>query len=105
MRGFVVLAGLALGCLATVATAQVHVKGYVRKDGTYVAPHVRSAPNTSTLDNYTTKPNYNPYNGKTGTVDPYATPTFRTPSYSAPVYRPYAPAPAYKPPCYFNCKP
>src|SRR3989454_11833471 len=26
---------------------KVHVKGYYRKDGTYVAPHYRAAPNTS----------------------------------------------------------
>ena len=30
----------------------VHVKGYYRKNGTYVRPHVRSAPNQNTWDNY-----------------------------------------------------
>lgn len=28
----------------------VHVKGYYRKDGTYVRPHTRSAPGTATFD-------------------------------------------------------
>ena len=45
------------------------VKGYVKKDGTYVAP-------TTATD-----PNANPYNGKAGNVDPYA-------------FKPYTP---YKP--------
>lgn len=64
-------------------SAQVRVKGYVRKDGTYVAPHYRSAPNSSKSDNYSTKGNYNPYTGKKGTADPY-------PSYSG-GYQSYAP--------------
>jgi hypothetical protein len=47
--------------------ADVQVKGYKRKDGTYVAPHVRSSPNKTTADNYSTKGNVNPYTGKAGT--------------------------------------
>lgn len=30
----------------------VYIKGYTRKDGTYVRPHIRSAPNNSKSDNY-----------------------------------------------------
>ena len=56
------------------AMSQVRVKGYFKKDGTYVAPHVRSSPNSSTQDNYSTKGNYNPYTGKEGTEDPYRVP-------------------------------
>ncbi len=33
-------------------SAQVNVKGYYRKNGTYVAPHVRSSPNNTKSDNY-----------------------------------------------------
>lgn len=29
-----------------------YVNGYVRKDGTYVKPHIRSAPNSLKYDNY-----------------------------------------------------
>lgn len=44
---------LALGLLTTSAFAgDVYVNGYYRKDGTYVAPHVRSAPNGTVTDNY-----------------------------------------------------
>lgn len=47
--------------------AAVHVNGYTRKDGTYVAPHMRSSPNGTTADNYSTKGNVNPYTGEPGT--------------------------------------
>jgi len=41
--------------------AQVHVKGYTRKDGTYVAPHIRSSPDAYKWNNYgpsSSSPNY-----------------------------------------------
>ena len=47
------------------------VRGHVRSDGVYVAPHARTSPNSTKLDNWSTQGNYNPYNGKIGTVDPY----------------------------------
>jgi hypothetical protein len=51
---------------AGFAFAQVRVHGYTRSDGTYVAPHVRSAPNSTPTDNYTFKGNTNPYTGQQG---------------------------------------
>jgi hypothetical protein len=54
--------------------AQVRVRGYYRRDGTYVRPHVRSSPNSTTLDNYSTRGNVNPYTGAAGTRDPYVKP-------------------------------
>lgn len=47
--------------------SQVRVKGYYRKNGTYVQPHVRSNPNRTKSDNWSTKGNVNPYTGKKGT--------------------------------------
>ena len=44
-----------------------YVKGYTRKDGTYVRGHNRSNSNYTVRDNYSYKGNYNPYTGKTGT--------------------------------------
>jgi hypothetical protein len=38
----------------------VGVKGYTRKDGTYVAPHTRSAPDSSPYNNHGMPGNYNP---------------------------------------------
>jgi|SRR5882672_11261128 len=53
------------------------VEGHVRRDGTYVGPHMQTNPNGRFEDNYSTKPNVNPYTGTTGTrvtpPDPYGT--------------------------------
>ncbi len=54
----------------TTAEASKSVNGYHKKDGTYVAPHHRSDPNNTQRDNYSSKPNVNPYNGKKGTKEP-----------------------------------
>lgn|SRR5690349_8096805 len=70
----VALALVAAMMLPTVASAQVHVRGYVNKNGTYVAPYYRSSPNGTKLDNYSTKGNYNPYTGQPGTKNPYSNP-------------------------------
>jgi len=48
-------------------SAQVSVRGYVRRDGTYVAPHMRSSPDSYKFNNYSTKGNVNPYTGAVGT--------------------------------------
>lgn len=56
--------------LSVIATnAQVRVSGYTRKNGTYVAPYVRSSPNSTKTDNYSYPGNTNPYTGKTATGD------------------------------------
>lgn len=47
--------------------AEVKVKGYYRKDGTYVQPHTRSSPNKTKNDNYSTLGNTNPSTGRAGT--------------------------------------
>jgi hypothetical protein len=43
------------------------VRGYTRKDGTYVQPYRRSIGNSTRRDNWSTKGNINPYTGKKGT--------------------------------------
>lgn len=48
-------------------SAQTHVNGYFRSNGTYVEPHYRSSPNSTKLDNWSTKGNINPYTGAEGT--------------------------------------
>jgi hypothetical protein len=45
----------------------VSVGGYYRSDGTYVAPHHRSAPDGNPSNNWSTKGNVNPDTGKKGT--------------------------------------
>jgi len=52
---------------ASTAGAQQRVRGYVKKNGTYVAPYHRSNPDATQTNNYSTKGNVNPYTGKRGT--------------------------------------
>lgn len=62
---------LALISIAGVASAQTYVSPHVRSDGTFVQGHVRSAPNSTRTDNYSTSGNINPYTGQVGTLSPY----------------------------------
>lgn len=48
------------------ADAAVRVRGYIKSNGTYVAPHYRSSPDSSKLNNWSAKGNYNIYTGKKG---------------------------------------
>ncbi len=78
MKRFIYLAlivfGLALSGVADVTAKSkggtTSVRGYTKKNGTYVAPHKRSSPNPSKNDNWSTKGNRNPYTGKPGTKNP-----------------------------------
>lgn len=54
-------------CHVSPLSADVKVKGYYRKDGTYVQPHTRSSPNKTKNDNYSTQGNVNPHTGESGT--------------------------------------
>ena len=54
-----------------VFAKSVNVRGGVTKSGTYRAPHQRTSPNKTKVDNWSTKGNVNPNTGKAGTVDPY----------------------------------
>jgi hypothetical protein len=76
--------GLVALALASSAIGQVRVRGYVRKDGTYVAPHYRSSPNSTKADNYSTRGNYNPYTGKAGRVPVNAGISYPATSYLVP---------------------
>lgn len=68
------------------ALADQSVGGYIRQDGTYVAPYTRSSPNSYRYDNYSSRGNYNPYSGQRG----YNQHEFSNPSiYSTPKYNPY----------------
>lgn len=61
---------------ASAAHAQTHVNGYYRSNGTYVAPHVRSAPDSSRFNNWSTQGNVNPYTSQQGTVNPWNSNSF-----------------------------
>lgn len=65
--GLLASAALAVPALAQYANPQSNqVRGYSRSDGTYVAPHYRTNPNSSTSDNYSSQGNTNPYTGQRG---------------------------------------
>ena len=51
-----------------ITNAAVRVRGYYRKDGTYVRPHYRSNPDGNLLNNWSTTGNINPYTGNRGTI-------------------------------------
>lgn len=71
MKVFVIVAAV-LAAFSAHATDSHSKSGYVKKDGTYVAPSRATNPNDTKLDNYSSKGNINPYTGKEGTKDPYA---------------------------------
>lgn len=62
----IIVAALLLA-LSAVAFADETVRGYQRRDGTYVAPYHRTEPNQYRHDNYSSQGNVNPYTGRRGT--------------------------------------
>ena len=61
---------LVLSLLAGSLFSQVKVRGYYRKDGTYVRPHTRTSPDGNPYNNYSFPGNYNPNTGKISTGNP-----------------------------------
>lgn len=51
---------------STVNFNTTTVSGYSRSNGTYVQPHVRTMPNSTNWDNFSTIGNSNPFTGSTG---------------------------------------
>ena len=51
---------------STVNYSTLTVSGYSRSNGTYVDSYVRTMPNTTNWDNFSTSGNTNPYTGSTG---------------------------------------
>jgi hypothetical protein len=70
----------ALMLAATAANAQSYgtgsnpnshpVQGYTTNSGTNVAPHQQTNPNSTQMDNYSTRGNVNPSTGAVGTRNP-----------------------------------
>ena len=66
----IIIASLIL-VASSLAMADNYTQGYVRKDGTYVEGHYKTAPDRNPYNNYSTQGNSNPYTGREGTRDPY----------------------------------
>ncbi len=65
---------VALGA-ATPVMAQVGVDGYIRRDGTYVAPYQRTRPDGTVTNNYSYQPPAPPPQARTRNLgDVYGTP-------------------------------
>jgi hypothetical protein len=82
MRHLILAAAVMLS--STAIARDVQVDGYTRQNGTYVQPHMRTAPDSSLQNNYSSQGNTNPYTGQQGTVNPYAPPTYQPPAYQQP---------------------
>lgn len=73
---------LTLTIQAQVNSNHVWVNGYTKSNGTYVEGHYRTAPNSTNVDNFSTKGNTNPYTGQAGYITPdYNSNYSTTPSY------------------------
>lgn len=67
MKLLLVLTILSTVSISVFATEQTRVRGYTKKDGTYVPSYERTKPDGSKTNNFSTKGNTNPYTGKEGT--------------------------------------
>ncbi len=72
LLAFLLITSFSLASVPSVEALQ-GVKGYTKKNGSYVAPHYKTSPNKSKLDNFSSKGNINPFSGKMGTVNPFKT--------------------------------
>jgi hypothetical protein len=86
------LAALLIFPVGGYARGDIHVHGYFRSNGTYVQPYYRSAPDHSYNNNWSTRPNINPYTGKEGTHQPTWNnrPPSRTNPYGTAYSNPYS---------------
>jgi len=81
--GHVALTFSVLLLVLAVDARQVNVRGYYRKDGTYVASHVRNISDSPKSSFSHSTPSYtsSSYSFPTYTPQSYRTPSYREPSY------------------------
>ena len=58
---------LSCSLIANTILADQFTSGHFKKNGTYVKGHMKSSPNATVRDNFSTYGNKNPYTGKSGT--------------------------------------
>lgn len=84
MKLAVVMLAALFAAEAAVAAGSTYVRPHVRKDGTFVQGHMRSAPNQNRYDNYGARNSVygaNPYTGQRGSQrDEFSNP----PAYNKP---------------------
>ena len=82
---------IVIACLLVAHISEArYQKGYWKpSSGTFVSGHYKTSSDSTRLNNYSTKGNYNPYTGSKGYKSPYKTsyPKIKTPSYRAKKYK------------------
>lgn len=61
-----ILLGLLLAAPLAFAASSHSVKGYMKKDGTFIQSHKQTNPDQIRRNNYSSEGNYNPNTGKQG---------------------------------------
>ena len=69
-----IIGTLTLAAGAAYAQGYHYVSPYSRPDGTYVQPHYQTNPNGNLYNNWSSRPNTNPFTGQPGTRNPYSNP-------------------------------
>jgi hypothetical protein len=64
--GKLLIAGLMLATSSSAVLADSYVRGYYRSNGTYVQPHYQSPRDGIYNNNWSVRPNVNPYTGQMG---------------------------------------
>lgn len=67
MKKLLFIVSLILSLFLSLAYADTNVNGYFQKDGTYVNGYIRTSPDSTNWNNYSTQGNTNPYTGTEGT--------------------------------------
>ena len=65
MKMLIAVVVASLTCSVAVGKTTM-TKGFVKKNGTYVAPHYKTTPDKTKNNNYSTRGNANPMTGKDG---------------------------------------
>ena len=67
IKSLLLAAAICVAAVPALAASSHAVRGYTKKNGTYVEPTRATNPNNTKRDNYSRKGNVNPANGKQGT--------------------------------------
>jgi hypothetical protein len=68
---FAIATALALLGGTAMAQGYNYHQGYFNQNGTYVQPHYQTNPDNNPFNNWTSRPNTNPFTGQPGTRNPY----------------------------------
>lgn len=85
MKKFLSIFTILFSFVTSAQQEDVHVRSYIRNDGTYIPNHYRTQKNETINDNYTTQGNVNPYTGKAGTIPRESTYNTYKPATTKPV--------------------